>query len=156
MRIAGIGQDVAFVFAGLWINQEIEAAIGILQLGNVIRFPFGDLHDVADAIATFWNAEIIEIGHAGERIDRGHQIMDQAGGVDGVFAVIAGVVVATGNTPLAIPREGIETAFEGAEVRRRLGRVIAPFTGTTVRAAAGASRAFRVVVAGKAAVVELN
>ncbi len=46
--------------------------------------------------AALGNAEIIQGRDAGKRIDREHEVMNQAGAVDRVLAVIAGVMVAAG------------------------------------------------------------
>ena len=59
-----IGGHVVLIFAVLRINQEIKAAILILHFGEEVRLPLGLLHDITDAVAAFWNAEVIERGHS--------------------------------------------------------------------------------------------
>ena len=59
-----IGRDPTFVFAIHRIRQEVEPAVGILELGNVICFPLRFLEHIRDAIATLGDAEIVEVLHA--------------------------------------------------------------------------------------------
>jgi hypothetical protein len=60
-----VGQDVGLVFAVPRVDQEIESAVGVLELCEVIRLPLGLLQDVADAVAALGDAEVVELATPG-------------------------------------------------------------------------------------------
>jgi hypothetical protein len=124
LRIAAVGQDVVFVGAISRINEKIKSAVGILHFREEISFPFRLLQEVADAVAAFGQAKIIERGHAFVIIDREDQRVGELRGVDGVFAVIARVVVSTGNIDFAGVHERIKARGNAAEARRGVARVV--------------------------------
>src|SRR4051812_35039197 len=103
-----IGRHRIFVFASCGVNEEVETAIRILHFGKEVGLPFGLLQDIANVIATFRDAEIIESGDTGEGIYGENKVMNETGAVDGVLAVITGVVVAAGHVERARPHKGEE------------------------------------------------
>src|SRR5262249_8381434 len=100
-----IRRDKGFIFTVHGIDEEIETAVTVLELGEEIGFPLGLLHNVAEAVAAFGDAEIVERGHAGKRINCEHDVMNKAGAVDRVFAVVAGVMMAAAGIDGALPYE---------------------------------------------------
>ena len=59
-----IREDIVLILTVLRIDKEVESAVGVLQFGDEVRFPFGFLHHVADAVAAFGDAQIVERGDA--------------------------------------------------------------------------------------------
>ena len=96
---SGVTLDSYSRFVG--IDEEVESAVGVLHLREEVRFPFRFLHDVADAVAALGDAEIVQRGDARQRIHREHEVVDQAGAVGRVFAVIARVMMAAGDVDRA-------------------------------------------------------
>ncbi len=91
-----IGSYKRFVFTIGWIDEEKETAIGILQFGQEICFPFGFLHQIADAITALGNSQIVQRSYSGQGIHRKHQVVNQAGAVNRVLAVIARIMMPAG------------------------------------------------------------
>ena len=93
LRVPLVRRHVVLVFPVPRIDEEEKPAVVVLHLHQEIRLPLRHLDDVADAVAALGNAEVVEFGHAGERVCGEDQVVDEARGIDRVFAVIAGVVV---------------------------------------------------------------
>src|SRR6185436_8961347 len=115
LRVAILRQGPGFIFAVARIHEEIEAAIRVLEFGQEISFPLGFLHDIADAVAAFGESKVIKGGNTRQRVDGEHEIMDEAGAIRCVFAVITGIVMASGNVNRAL-------ASEREKLRRRTGQ----------------------------------
>ena len=119
-----VGCHVAFILAVFGIDEEVKPAIGVLHLCQEVGFPFGFLHDVADAVAAFRNAEVIERGDAGDRIHREHHLMDEHGAVNRVFAVVARVMVTAGDVEAAFVDKWEPLGGFTGQTGRNLRRVI--------------------------------
>src|SRR5205814_4209826 len=103
LRIAMIRQNVNLVFPLAWINQKVKSTIGILHLRKEISLPFGFLEEIAFLVAAFRNPKIVQVGSAGKNIRSEYQMMNERRAVDGVLAVVSGIVMATAH----IDRPGV-------------------------------------------------
>src|ERR1041385_710909 len=86
-----------FVFAVLGVGEEIESAIAVLNLRQIIRFPFGLLKHITDTITALRDAKIVEGGNTAKRIDGKDEVVNQTGAVNRIFAVVAGIVMSAGS-----------------------------------------------------------
>ncbi len=59
------GQDVGLVLAVLGIDEEVEAAVGVLHLGEEVRLPLRLLQDVGNPVAALGDAEVVQAATPG-------------------------------------------------------------------------------------------
>src|SRR5262249_44389891 len=102
---AVLWQDIKFVFAISRIDRIIESAVRILQFDEEVSFPFGFLQGVADVVATFGQAEIVQRADAGQRIDCEHERVDELRAVVSDAVVIACFKMAAGDGRRALVNE---------------------------------------------------
>ncbi len=88
-----VGRDIDLIFALFGINEEIETAICILHFRKEVCFPFHFLHNVAFPVPTFRQSKIVQLGNSRKHIGGEHQLMNESGAIDGVFAIIARIVM---------------------------------------------------------------
>ena len=132
LGVAVVGEDVGLILAGLRVNDEVEAAVGVLEFGDVVGLLFRLLQNIADAVAALGQAEIIEGVGAGNGVGGEHEHVREGGAVYGVFAVVTGVVVAAGDIDHAFVDERIELGRLAVELGRGVAGVggeVAVFSG---------------------------
>ena len=79
------------------VHEEKESAVIILKFSEIVGFLFRFLQQVAFAVTAFGNSQIIQISSTGKIVRCKRQMVNQLCRIDRVFAVIPGIMVATGN-----------------------------------------------------------
>ena len=120
LQITVIRRHVQFVLPRPRIHNEIKSAVRILQLRQVVRFPLRLLDDVADAVTTLRQAEIVQVLHSGQRVHREGQMMDQRRDRRGVLAVISSIVMSATGVNQSGVHKRIQTGGHVHHARRRV------------------------------------
>jgi hypothetical protein len=108
LGVAELREHVVFVRAVAGIDEEVEAAIGVLHLAEEIGFPLGLFEQVAPAVAAFRDSKVIQRACAGQCVGGEDEVVNELGAIDGVLGIIAGVVVAARDVNGTLVDVGIE------------------------------------------------
>jgi len=124
LGIAIFWQNVQLVFAIFGIDRIVKCAVSVLHFDEKIGFPFCFLEQIADAVAAFGDAEIIECADARKGICGEDEGVDKLGTIVGDAVVIARFEVAAGNGDRGLIGEGKKLRGIISQQRSDLRRIV--------------------------------